>query len=136
MADLSSVIRIVLRRLFEALDPGGWWYLMFTLDEENSLKFDVQKKLFSLRRVNSDEGVSIRLKFMPGVDSRDLKVYVEDNKLRCEGIRAVGITHNFEFALPERTYQPSDVKAKMKKGVLLVTITNLTKEDVDDVSQF
>lgn len=83
----------------------------------------------------TDEGVCLDLN-IPGVQTRHLKVFVEDNTLFCKRHRPFWKTHSYQFMLPEKMYQPSDVKVKMKDGVLHVTFTNLKKEDVDAMEQY
>ena len=111
------------------------------------------------KTIHCDEGVCAYID-MPGMKSKHVQVYFNRDTVYCEGKLAPSeirptYLKNFELPnkpytnvilkshisrneekcdcqiqVPEKKYTPSDVKAKMKDGVLHVTFTNVTEDDI------
>nr|XP_043616484.1 uncharacterized protein LOC122588435 [Erigeron canadensis] len=125
----DSVRVNAMTRIWDTLNPRGWSFVRLYLDEEDLPQVEVDRLLFRIRAEETNEGVCVKI-IMHRVKCHNLKVFVEDNSLMCQGLKARGKTHDIEFPLPERTYQLSDVKAKLENGVLMITIANLTREEL------
>ena len=77
---------------------------------------------------------------MPGLGKEDVKVYAEENALVIKGeslseaeLDGSGRKFSSRIELPAKVYKLDKIKARMKNGVLKVTVPKFTEEEIKNV---